>query len=366
MNPNSGGILNMMTRAKIGMAVAVGLGLSLGGTASAQLESNFDLQSAVSSLSDTLGFVVGSTGNQKPGSNPELPCPGEVEGGDEDIYDFDQDGIPDYAQMALIEALYNANNAQVVFAIDRMANGLKTVPIALPVNSFGPEGCTQADEGCICLDPISPGNFICGEQLRNILIALVGNSQTNTLPPVPQLLLDPLIAGLLLDDLDIDCNVDPAACAALIAQAVDALTVFGAINNPGNFQSTACIDPIVGLVVGLLIPTYAPASESDLSGVVNGSVVLDDDDTVLDKWLEASGGKTSAVDDPAFLATVDEFVALVLEAMGEDNGNGGTPVGGANNPFPSAPAGTPVAAPIGLALLAAGLGFAAIRRNRRA
>jgi hypothetical protein len=323
----------MMTRVKLGMALAVGLGMSLGGPASAATVNNGVLPS-VTALNDVLGLVVGSTGNQILGGNPELPCPGGVEGGDEDIYDFNQDGIPDYAQMALIEALYNSGNAQVVTGLNNMAVGLKVTPITVPPGVLGPEDCLDA---------------FCGDLLAGLINGL--NMAT------PALL---AFALPLLDDNPFE-GLSEAEVAAITDQAIDALIFWGAIDNPGNLLATACIDELVGLIVGILTNLY-DTNLADMSGLVNASVVLPDGETVLDKWLQASGGKTAATDDPAFLASVQVFIALYFEAIDQ------TPPlqGGADNPFPPAPTGTPVAAPLGLALLAAGIGFAAVRRSRRA
>ena len=320
----------MMMRVKLGMALAVGVGIGFAGPASAQL--NNQLLPAVQALSDSLGFTIGSTNNQDPGGNEEIDCPGAVPDGDEDIYDFGQDGVPDYAQMALVEALYIGGNAAVVAAVNEMTSGLKTTPITVD-----PADLADVPDGA--------------------LIGAIVNSCACPLPELLEALSGPIGLNIQTE------FPTPQLRATLFDQAIDALLLWGVIDNPANLEATDCIDALVGVVVGILTGTY-DVNLANVNSIVDGSVVLDDDSTILDKWNEAAAGKTNAIDDPAFLATVDDFVALVL-AAGVPGGGSSGPGGDANNPFPPAPSGTPVAAPVGLALLAAGLGLAALRRNRR-
>jgi hypothetical protein len=326
----------MMTRVKLGMAVALGLGLSLGGFASAATINN-SVQDAVASLNSALDIVIGSSDDQA-GED----CPGGSAEGTEDIYDFGQDGIPDYAQMALLEALYNMNSSLVRPGLTEMATGLKDRVIVVPAGSLGAAGCTDGQEGCVCL------LGLCGPTL----VGLINGFEYTT----PELLnfAIPIIDSSIVDGLT-QAEID-----LLIDQAIDSLIYWGAIDNPANFNAATCIDEIVGVVVGILTTLYN-TNQANMNGVVGGQVVLSDGDTILDKWLEAVGGKTLATDDAAFLATVNTFVGLVLATGLGQPQPGDDPMG----PFPSAPPGSPVGAPVGLALLAAGLGFAAYRRSRR-
>lgn len=260
-----------------------------------------DLQSAVQALTDALSFTIGSTGNQKPGSNPEQPCPGGVEGGTEDIYDFNQDGVPDYAQMALAEALYIGGDSRVRDAVDHMANALRTKTIS-----------------------VRPGAFR-GTELEGFEFLV--NALRLNLPG----LLEAITGTLGLIDLPEGVGETRREREILFNQAIDALTYWAVGDNPAHLERTVCIEPTTGVIMEVLTGLY-DVERSNLNRRLAGHAPLGDGTTVLDRWVEAAAQmgvplvlptKTLATEDPEFLAAVDNFLAKVFAVVpGDINGDG--------------------------------------------
>jgi len=260
-----------------------------------------DLQTAVIAFSNALDFVIGSTGNQNPGNNEAVPCPGAVPGGTEDVYDFGQDGVPDYAQMALVEALYKAGDPQVVDAVNHMAHALKTRTITVSSNQFR----GTALEGF--------------EFLVNLL-------RLN----LPQLL-ETVITTLGLIDLPDGIGATPAERTVLFNQAIDGITLWGCVDNPENLLKTVCIEETTGVIFGVLVRLY-DNERANLNSRVGGHAPLGDGTTVLDRWNETEAlvpapplTKVLATDNPSFLARVDAFIHIVRNVIpGDINGDGTT------------------------------------------
>jgi len=258
-----------------------------------------DLQTAVIAFSNTLDFEIGSTGFQNPGDNPAVPCPGAVPGGTEDVYDFGQDGVPDYAQMALIEALYLAENPAVVTALDTMATALKTKPIR-PAN----------------------GTFD-GTELQGFesLLRLL-----NLNMPA---LLETIITTLGLIDLPDGVGTTRAERDILYNQAIDGIVWWGCIDNPANLNKLVCVNETVGVVMGVLTTLY-DYDLANLNHLVGGHVPLGDGTTILNRWQETEAivppltfAKTLATDDPHFLTRVDAFLDAIRRVVpGDVNGDG--------------------------------------------
>jgi len=126
------GITMGMTKLRF-KVLAAGLACSMGMTlvpamqASAQANVG-SVQDAVQGLRQALQIQTGSTGDVYEGLG-STTCPGGTFTGSENIYDFNQDLIPDYAAMALVDHLINEGDAQVIAAINDV-RAAWTVPIA--------------------------------------------------------------------------------------------------------------------------------------------------------------------------------------------------------------------------------------------
>ena len=258
-----------------------------------------DLRAAVTALANALEFEIGSAGDQSPGNNEDIDCPGAVPDGTEDIYDFGQDGVPDYAQMALLEALFHAGDPHVRDAVTHMSTRLKTERIT-----------------------VSPGAFQ-GTELQGFepLINLLRLS----LPD----LLETIIVTLGLIDLPEGVGETRAERRILYDQTIDAITLWGCVDNPANLFKTVCIEETTGVIFDVLTGLY-DEERANLNSRVGGHVPLGDGTTVLDRWNESSlavpdglTAKVAATADPVFLARVDAFVDAVFAVVpGDINGDG--------------------------------------------
>jgi len=108
---------------------ALAMGVSLLSAAPALAQANVvSAADAVQSLRNALNIQTGSTGEVYGGDGSAV-CPGATPTGSENIYDFNQDGIPDYAAMALISHLIDEGDAQVIASINE-ARAAWEVPLA--------------------------------------------------------------------------------------------------------------------------------------------------------------------------------------------------------------------------------------------
>ncbi len=235
---------------------------------------------------DSIDLVFGSDGRQRLGDG-DADCPGGVPGGNEDFYDFGQDRIPDFAQMALLSELNRLEDPRTVATLTCMKQLFETTEVAVrPSDIF---------------DDLPP--FLEGLTLRGTVPSLLGST-------LVQLLLE-----VNLNEREIEA-------------AVDGFSYWAAVDN-GHLENIACLSNEVGLLFADLVTAIQETPGTDMSKVVGGDVVLPDGFSVRSKWLIAQGefdpnpqagsklgDKRFVGEDLAFLAAVDAFVASVIEARG--------------------------------------------------
>ncbi len=358
----------MTKTTRIAVAVAAMLGFTV--SASAQtLRPAVESLNAVNGLLGPLADITltfGSDNDQDPGDeDAAAPCPGFVPGGNDDelVYDWNLDSVPDYAQILLLDAL--------AFGSTTTAPGRDPVTVtqSATVNAAVNEIFTVIDTETIDV------------------AALISELLKQADPTLRELLLDPTLQPLLLSALGDDAAPladflpldDLPTANANLDLVISGLAFFAGLEF-NNISDTACFLAAddAALLIGILGPyeVALTASATPLETFVGANRVLDDDETILDKWAAAAaafdptgpqpGSKTDATADTAFLDAVEAFI-VDAAAAGAGSTPGAPPAADPDNtPFPPAPNGSPVGAPlgIGLAALAVAVGGAFAARRK--